>query len=848
MIQLRAYQSKAIEEAFAAWYECQNILLVMATGTGKTATATSLITKVVAKSGKKVLFIAHRSELIEQGARSLERGGLNPGIEMADRTTLNKLFAYDSVVASVQTLAQDKRLSEFNPKDFALLVIDEAHHATSATYRKIVDYFAGVKLLGLTATPYRADKVGLKNVFERVAFDYPILTGIKEGYLCPIESRQVTVENLKLESIKVKLGEFSESEMTEMLMIEENLQGMVVPTIELAENRPTIVFCTNIAHAEAVTECFNRISEKVVAVCVHGKLNDADRRSVLNRYESGRAQFIINVGVLTEGYDHPPTACVALFRPMKSLGLLAQCLDMETEVLTKDGFKQNVKEGELVAGWNYKTGMVEWTPALSVVMRKVDLSEKWCSIEAPSVSIRVTDGHRMFYDHKRKTGWKETTAKHLAMLRSGARLPVCGVINKPDLDLTDDEIRFIGWLITDGSVSWKSRTAYICQGEHQPYCEEIDRVMISCGFRYTKTARWRNTQFNQTSRQVKWSVSRGEPRKKTHRHLKGWGYLAKWLENDSELLFQEISERQLDVLLETMHFADGSKQNGQSWTRRSYHIHEHPSLIEKIQVCAVIRGWRSSVAKVSENLSTIHLKKQDFVNCGSTHDGRPVWAISTPNTTDWCWCVENALGTLITRRRGKVVITGNCVGRGTRLAAGKDNCLILDFVGANQSVSTVNCLDVLDGTIIDDQTKKKAQKLADEGVDAVEALEQAKSWVAELQQAKVRMNVSYSKTATGLLELFTLPSARGLYGGAKATPEQINRIRKFDKNISVDGLERGEAQQLLNGFFGRIKEEKATVNQARLLAKHGYTDAWDVSFKEAGDRISKLAENGWQRV
>jgi superfamily II DNA or RNA helicase len=333
MKSLRPYQQTAIDESFSAWSEgAKNILLVMATGTGKTFVGANIIEKAQRLTGKKTLFLAHRSELIQQARTVFSQQGLQPVVEMAGETHFGTLYQHKVVVGSVQTCSQPKRLQKFDPVDYGLVIVDEAHHATASTYRRILDHFKNSRVLGLTATPFRHDKIGLKNVFQKVAFQYPIQEGINDGHLCRIESKSVNVASLHLENVQVVRGEFAEDEITQLLMQEETLQQMVVPTIELAENRPTIVFCSDVEHATAITECFNRTLErgKPRATLLHGSMNTVDRRESLNSYETGKAQFIVNCQVLTEGYDYPPTACVALFRPMRSLGMLAQMVGRGT--------------------------------------------------------------------------------------------------------------------------------------------------------------------------------------------------------------------------------------------------------------------------------------------------------------------------------------------------------------------------------------------------------------------------------------------------------------------------------------------------------------------------------------
>lgn len=333
MIELRPYQQTAISQAFRQWHFHEKILLVMATGTGKTATACELSQRVFNKCEKRILFIAHRQELIEQTAKSFRRmTRLKPAVEMGADRAYRRLFDTDVIVASVQSLAQPERLKQYTPEKFALVIIDEAHHACAEIYRRVLKHFEGKKILGLTATPFRADGIGLNNIFDIVAFSYTIQEGIKDGFLCPIQSKQIEVETLHLDKIKVTKGEFNEKEINYLLMQEENLSRMVIPTLEEIGERPTIVFCTDVAHAISVAECFNRTAGRDIATFIHGKLNDRDRRESLRKYETGERQIIVNVGVLTEGYDYPPTAAVALFRPMRSLGLLAQMVGRGTRI------------------------------------------------------------------------------------------------------------------------------------------------------------------------------------------------------------------------------------------------------------------------------------------------------------------------------------------------------------------------------------------------------------------------------------------------------------------------------------------------------------------------------------
>ena len=305
--------------------------LVMATGTGKTFVFTQIAKEFIRRYQKPVLILAHRTELVEQIENTLRDMDIQLVREQAGASALSG-GTFDAVVACTPSIAQKKRLEQFPSDMFSLIITDEAHHAVCSENRRIYDHFAETKHLGVTATPLRHDRVGLKNVFQTVSFQYPIAQGIEEGFLCKLQAKRVKVQELELESVSGTKTDFSSVELDALLMKEEVLSKMVIPTIEHVGNRQTIVFTHNLEHARQITACFNRQGNKIIATNIDSSLAENERRTRLNRYKNGEVQFIVNVGVLTEGFDHPPTSCIALFRPTKSLGLLAQMVGRGTRI------------------------------------------------------------------------------------------------------------------------------------------------------------------------------------------------------------------------------------------------------------------------------------------------------------------------------------------------------------------------------------------------------------------------------------------------------------------------------------------------------------------------------------
>lgn len=328
-ISLRPYQHEA---ASAAWDtlvagQKRRTLLVLPTGCGKTIVFAEVARRFRAHG--RVLVLAHREELIRQACDKVTRtAGLRCGVEMASETSAG---GEDVVVATVQTLSRPGRLAGFAPDEFALVVVDEAHHATAASYRAVLDYFASARVLGVTATPDRADGTGLGEVFEHVAFTYEIRDAIDDGYLVPIRQRAVHVAGLDLSRVRVTAGDLNEGDLARVLTAEDALHRVAVPAVELAGERPTLVFAASVEHARCLAEVMQRYTQRGVLV-LHGGTEAEVRREALAGFAAGRAQFLVNCALFTEGFDEPRIACVAVARPTRSRALYAQMIGRGTRL------------------------------------------------------------------------------------------------------------------------------------------------------------------------------------------------------------------------------------------------------------------------------------------------------------------------------------------------------------------------------------------------------------------------------------------------------------------------------------------------------------------------------------
>lgn len=341
---LRDYQGEAIEAVRARLDKDASTLLVLPTGTGKTV----VMAKLASEWGRgNVLLLAHRVELLDQAADKIAPElGYRPVVEQGERgMDVDLLWQGGSVlVGSVQTMRGDKRLAKFARHPFDLILVDEAHHATAASYRKVVDYFTAInpacKVLGVTATPNRADNAALGVVFDTVAYSLGIAEAIDRGWLVPIEQEFVSVDQVDFSGVSTATNEVGESdlkaaELEQVLVEEEALHAMAVPIMDRAAGRQALVFCAGVAHSHMLASVLNRYRDGCAAA-VDGKTHPpgcAERKQIVADFHAGKLQYLVNFGVFTEGFDCPAAAVVAMARPTKSVGLYTQMLGRGTRPL-----------------------------------------------------------------------------------------------------------------------------------------------------------------------------------------------------------------------------------------------------------------------------------------------------------------------------------------------------------------------------------------------------------------------------------------------------------------------------------------------------------------------------------
>lgn len=323
-MELRPYQEAARQAIHTQWNSgVQRTLLVLPTGTGKTIVFAAVVEDAV-RAGRRVLILAHRGELLDQAADKIRRStGLASAVEKAKSSCLGSW--YRVVVGSVQSLQRPQRLEPFPHDYFGTIVIDEAHHAITDGYRRVLDWFPEADVLGVTATPDRGDMRNLGEVFGSLAYEYKLTEAIREGFLCRIMAQTIPLQ-LDISTVGMSGGDYAVGELGGAL--DPYLDQIAAEMEKHCRDRKTVVFLPLIKTSQKFRDMLN--AHGFNAAEVNGQ--SADRAEVLADFEAGKYNVLCNSMLLTEGWDCPSVDCVVVLRPTKVRSLYSQMVGRGTRL------------------------------------------------------------------------------------------------------------------------------------------------------------------------------------------------------------------------------------------------------------------------------------------------------------------------------------------------------------------------------------------------------------------------------------------------------------------------------------------------------------------------------------
>lgn len=873
---------------------------------GKTIVFTKLAEKLV-REGKRVLILAHREELIFQAADKLKQAtGLDCAIEKAEQTALDSFFMI--TVGSVQSLSNQKRLERFSPDHYDVIIVDEAHHILSPTYQRVIEYFSGAKLLGVTATPDRGDKKNLGKVFESIAYEYSLHEAIQSGYLSRINAVTIPLE-INLNNIGVQAGDFKAGDLDDALM--PYMESIADEMLTYCKDRKTIVFLPLIATSQKMTDLLNQRGFRAAEINGMSK----DRKEVLADFHNDKYNVICNSMLL--------------------------CLDMETEILTQRGFLKyhEMKQDDLVANW-CDDGSVFFEKPKEIVCRDLYKDrEHMVSIESKTINLRVTSTHRMLVGGGVKNRcWRKIPAKDL---KSGHVLPSCGIskpkkikiedeyssielkrrisansynLRKKGLsfqdsieeakkriserdslrflqpeELTNDHCKLIGFWIADGSKSilQSGGVEYtLCQSHSYPkIISWIDKLIKSLGYDYIK--REKKSSDIKANNYVVWSFPRGTGFGIQKKY--GFYEIEPYLNKNGSDFFHGLNESQFDALVEGYWMGDGWHGKDADFSNASAIIANdtNRNWIDLLQTLGVVRGWRSNVTYLPSKKENHNDQwRITMVKGRNYHISNKTKINHEPYKKEKVWCVKTTSKNIITRRGGKVTVMGNTegfdepsvdcivclrptkvralycqiVGRGTRLFEGKDNLLVLDFLWHTEKHELCRPAHLVASN---QEVAKKAQEIMEAKAggqlefDMIELEEMAKTEVTrDREKALADRLAEMKKRARKFVDplQFALSiCSEDLSHYEPVMPHEMGPPSKkqleFIERSGINPDEvtcAGYASKLIDRINNRRTLGLATPKQVRMLERKGFNHVGEWKFQHANEMITAIATNNWR--
>ncbi|KAH8803145.1 DEAD/DEAH box helicase-like protein [Xylogone sp. PMI_703] len=334
VVKLREYQEECIQAVLSHLKDGHKRLgISLATGSGKTVIFTQLIGRIQphSQNATQTLILAHRQELVEQAARHCTNAYPHKRVEI-EMGSMHATGTADITVASIHSVISGDRISKFNPSNFKLVLVDEAHHIVAPSYKKTLNHFGlseashdGPALIGVSATFSRFDGLRLGSAIDHIVYHKDYIDMIGEKWLSDVTFTTVRSSADISKVRKGANGDFQSGELSKAVNNDQVNEITVRSWLAKAQGRKsTLVFCVDLAHVAGLTNTFRKYG--IDARFVTGDTPKQERAARLDAFRAEEFPVLVNCGVFTEGTDIPNIDCILLARPTKSRNLLVQMI------------------------------------------------------------------------------------------------------------------------------------------------------------------------------------------------------------------------------------------------------------------------------------------------------------------------------------------------------------------------------------------------------------------------------------------------------------------------------------------------------------------------------------------
>jgi superfamily II DNA or RNA helicase len=701
---LQTVGCQSVVDAIAAGV--RRMVLTAPTGTGKTKIMLALIEWAAENRMPSTLY-TNRRMLCDQTAKVLDDHGIDYGLRAAGHKPAllrDVQLAMTPTEYSAVVRKQSRAIHHSG-----LVLCDELHMQGGGMLAELLDlhYLDGAAICGVTATP-----IDLEGDWEQLIIAGRVSDGRSCGALIPAYTYCPDTPDLK--HIKqYKVGEDLTDKENHSAIMRPGVFGRIWEHWKRLnpDGKPTILFGPDVAGSIYFAQEFHKHGVPAAhidakQIWINGEYiesTDENRQDIVAKSESGEITVVCNRFVLREGINMPHLAhaifaCVfgslksyvqAGGRVLRAHPSLTEvcvqdhggnyCLDSQTEVLTPRGWMgpDSIRDDDTVAGYDLQTGSISWQPIQQRIDRPLEPGETMYEAHGKFCDMRVTGNHRLAFKKRTCTPsnnpvWPDrfvlARADELAQSFSRFKIPVSGHQAATGVSLTDDELRFLGWFITDGHRSkftTRDRDVVIAQSNHQPQITDLRECLAGCGFDVREHAIAGHSGRFSAKPSTHFCIPKGTCKS---RPRNGWYRLKDYIDKDLSSLLDEMDERQFAIFLHAVYLGDGFKRRQ---SPGSYQICTGNRLFaDRLQSLCVRRGFRCNITTRLPNGKTnqknplyiFHIQKSSHLILHGLHAaiGQTRLALSPSEVGERVWCVANPLGTLVTRRNGKVAIVGNC--------------------------------------------------------------------------------------------------------------------------------------------------------------------------------------------